>query len=146
MIKKQIIIDTLFLTSILFIFYLTMFPNVYLGTGIAEGGHNFTPFLMMREIFTNGSLFSFVVNNIGNIVMFIPFGCLYPLAFPKRESFISVLLTGAFFSFSIETIQWFMKNRWSDIDDLILNTLGTIIGYTCYRGITRLKEKITIFI
>ncbi|MER2060915.1 MAG: VanZ family protein, partial [Niallia sp.] len=100
--RRQLVIDGLFLTSLLSIVYLTMFPNMYLGTGIAKGGHNFTPFLMIKEIFLDGSIFSSLVNNIGNIAMFIPFGLLYPLTFPNRSSFLSVLLTGAGLSCTIE--------------------------------------------
>jgi len=144
--RKQIVMDGLFLTSLLAIVYLTMFPNMYLGTGIAKGGHNFTPFLMIKEIFLDGSVFSAIVNNIGNIAMFIPFGLLYPLTFPKKSSFLPVLLAGAGLSCSIEMIQWFMENRWSDIDDLILNTFGTVLGYGIYRGIRRMKKRISIFL
>lgn len=144
--RRQIVIDSLFLTSLISIIYLTIFPNMYLGTGIAKGGHNFTPFLMIKEIFLGGSIFSSLVNNIGNIAMFIPFGLLYPLTFPKRSSFLSVLLTGAGISCSIEMIQWFMENRWSDIDDLILNTFGTVLGYGIFRGISEMKKRISIFL
>lgn len=144
--RRQIVIDSLFLTSLLSIVYLTMFPNMYLGTGIAKGGHNFTPFLMIKEIFLDGSIFSSLVNNIGNIAMFIPFGLLFPLTFPKRSSFLSVLLTGAGLSCSIEIIQWFMENRWSDIDDLILNTFGTVLGYGIFRGIREMQKRISIFL
>lgn len=144
--RRQLVIDGLFLTSLLSIVYLTMFPNMYLGTGIAKGGHNFTPFLMIKEIFLDGSIFTTLVNNIGNIIMFIPLGVFYPLAFPKRNAFRTVLLTGAGLSCSIEIIQWFMENRWSDIDDLILNTFGTIFGYGIFRGIREIKKRISIFL
>jgi len=144
--RKQIVMDGLFLTSLLAIVYLTMFPNMYLGIGIAKGGHNFTPFLMIKEIFLDGSIFSAIVNNIGNIAMFIPFGLLYPLTFPNKSSFLPVLLAGAGLSCSIEIIQWFMENRWSDIDDLILNTFGTVLGYGIYRGMRRTKKRISIFL
>ncbi|HEO8420612.1 Predicted integral membrane protein [Mycobacteroides abscessus subsp. abscessus] len=144
--RRQLVIDGLFLTSLLSIIYLTMFPNMYLGTGIAKGGHNFTPFLMIKEIFLDGSIFSSLVNNIGNIAMFIPFGLLYPLTFPNRSSFLSVLLTGAGLSCTIEIIQWFMENRWSDIDDLILNTIGTVLGYGIFWGFREIKKRISIFL
>ena len=135
--RRQLIMDGLFITTLLAIVYLTMFPNMYLGTGIAKGGHNFMPFLMIKEIFLAGS---------GNIAMFIPFGLLYPLTFPNKSSFLFVLLTGASLSCSIEMIQWFMENRWSDIDDLILNTFGTVLGYGIFRGIREMKKRIFLFL
>lgn len=141
--RKQVWIDSLFLFSLLFIFYLTMFPNVYLGTGIAKGGHNFTPFLMIKE-FINGSLFSFIVNNIGNIVLFMPLGFLLPVTFSNMKKLFSVTIFGFCLSFTIETIQWFMENRWSDVDDLLLNTIGTMLGFFLYKWVGKLSERISI--
>lgn len=67
----------------------------------------------------------------GNIIMFMPVGfCSGLLWFNgtwKRATGV-----GFFFSFSIEVIQLFI-GRITDIDDVILNTLGALLGYILYR-------------
>ncbi len=68
---------------------------------------------------------------IGNILMFIPFGFLLPTVFKRLSSFKKAVIIIFSFSFSIEFIQYFI-GRSSDIDDLILNTLGGSLGFMLY--------------
>ncbi|NGY76386.1 VanZ family protein [Bacillus megaterium] len=54
---------------------------------------------------------------------------------------------GMFFSVLIEIVQLFMPNRWTDIDDVLLNTLGTGIGYSLFKTLNYIKEDlITAFL
>ncbi len=71
----------------------------------------------------------FLLNIVGNVVAFIPFGTSLPLINKKYKSFLSVLLIGLMFIVSIETIQLIMKAGSFDVDDIILNTTGVITGY-----------------
>lgn len=63
-----------------------------------------------------------------NMIMTIPLGVLLPLAFQKYRRFTPTLLAGFFTSLTIEILQLFCF-RATDIDDLILNTLGTALGF-----------------
>ena len=63
-----------------------------------------------------------------NMVMTMPLGVLLPLAFRKYRRFTPTLLAGFFTSLTIEVLQLFCF-RATDIDDLILNTLGTVLGF-----------------
>ena len=63
-----------------------------------------------------------------NMVMTMPLGVLLPLAFRKYRRFTPTLLAGLFTSLTIEILQLFCF-RATDIDDLILNTLGTVLGF-----------------
>lgn len=63
-----------------------------------------------------------------NILMFIPFGAFLPIYFGRFWKMSTTVLAGAFMSFSIEVLQLFTF-RLTDIDDLIMNTLGTLLGY-----------------
>lgn len=63
-----------------------------------------------------------------NMVMTMPLGVLLPLAFRKYRRFTPTLLAGFFTSLTIEVLQLFCF-RTTDIDDLILNTLGTVLGF-----------------
>ena len=58
---------------------------------------------------------------------------------------LRAIAAGAGFSLIIELIQLFFRARVTDIDDLILNTLGFAIGYLCYRAVvTRIKRKAAV--
>ena len=65
---------------------------------------------------------------IANIILFIPFGFLLPLIWPCFRKFSFTLLAGVLSSLAIEISQLF-SFRATDIDDLLTNTAGTIIGY-----------------
>ncbi|PFH87095.1 VanZ family protein [Bacillus sp. AFS088145] len=108
--------------SLVFIFRFTFFPVASLGIGVSKGGLNLIPLKMFNEF---SSVKQFIVNIFGNIILFVPFG--FILTSIKRSK--KVILIGLFLSVSIEVLQFMMSFRTSDIDDVILNTLGTFIGY-----------------
>lgn len=72
---------------------------------------------------------SAVINLGGNIVMFIPLGFLLPQVFCRLTSLPRVLLTTAILITAVEIIQLFTLVGCCDIDDLILNLIGSAIGY-----------------
>ena len=79
------------------------------------------------------------INIIGNISMFIPTGVIMPILYKRLDCFWKVLLAGAGLSFVIEVIQLLFPGSVTDIDDLILNTLGVAVGYGVYAACKRLK-------
>jgi len=80
------------------------------------------------------------INIIGNISMFIPTGVIMPILYKRLDCFWKVLLAGAGLSFVIEVIQMLFPGSVTDIDDLILNTLGVAVGYGIYAACKRLKR------
>ncbi len=70
--------------------------------------------------------------NLLNIFMFLPLGFLLPLIWKEHRSFIRTALTGLYFSLLIELCQLF-NHRATDVDDLIMNTLGAVIGWGIWR-------------
>ncbi len=75
---------------------------------------------------------------IGNILLFIPFGLLLPLLFKGLRKWYRVFLIGFGCTVGIETLQLGLRLmcmgwRSFDVDDIILNTLGVIIGYMIYK-------------
>ena len=70
-----------------------------------------------------------VINLGGNIIMFIPLGFLLPRVFPQITSLPQVLLTTAALITAVEILQLFTLVGSCDIDDLILNVIGSAIGY-----------------
>lgn len=82
----------------------------------------------------------------GNIIMFIPVGTLMPFIFRKTKYFLWALLGAFLFTFAIESLQFIlciagMCLREFDVDDLILNTLGALIGHGIYKLIFYHREN-----
>lgn len=71
------------------------------------------------------------IPNILNLIMLMPFGFLLPLIWQRWRSFGRVVLAGFGFSLLIEVFQLF-NTRLSDVDDLIMNSLGTAAGYVTW--------------
>ncbi|WP_326837743.1 VanZ family protein [Amycolatopsis rhabdoformis] len=65
-----------------------------------------------------------LLNNLGNIALFVPLGFL-ATAVTRRNAAVVVAL--AWFSAAIETVQYFI-GRSADVDDVLLNTLGAALG------------------
>lgn len=68
------------------------------------------------------------IPNILNMIMMMPFGFLLPLIWQNWRGFGKVVLAGFGFSLLIEVLQLF-NTRLSDVDDLIMNSLGAAAGY-----------------
>lgn len=64
---------------------------------------------------------------LGNVVMFLPFGFLVPLLW-RGVSWGRALLLGACLTFFVESCQ-LLVGRAFDVDDLMLNALGVLVGY-----------------
>ena len=82
-----------------------------------------------------------MVSNVG----FLPFGFIVPVMHKKMESFWKVSLLGFMFSLCVETIQLITKVGCFDVDDLMLNTLGAMIGYGAFRDPQVLKAGLEEF-
>ncbi len=78
-----------------------------------------------------------ISNTCGNLIVFIPLGYLLPTIIKKYEKFLYLLITVIFFSTFFEVFQYIFKLGSSDIDDVILNTLGGIVGYALFRFISK---------
>lgn len=76
-----------------------------------------------------------------NVIMFMPLGFLLPFLWKFHRRFSAVLLTGAGFSFFIEFGQLFNR-RETDIDDLLMNTLGAVLGYILWKIFGRLFGRL----
>ncbi len=98
------------------------------------GSVNIIPFRFLydtyKEVFENDNINYFLINFIGNIVMFVPIGFCLPVLWKIKGRY--VILTGFLISLFIELSQLFLS-RGTDVDDLILNTLGTAAGLLIYK-------------
>ena len=81
-----------------------------------------------------------IAQTAANVVMFIPLGLMMPVEFRRMRNFWKTALSLALFSFAIEFTQYF-TGRSADIDDLMLNTLGGMLGYLIFFVVSRLFWK-----
>ena len=82
-----------------------------------------------------------LINVIGNTAMFIPIGIIWPCVFRKLDTSFKVICAGIGFSLFIEILQLPFFDRVSDIDDLLLNSLGFLLGYGLYRIVKTAAKK-----
>ena len=78
------------------------------------------------------SPFAYMKNTILNIILFIPMGFFVPAVWKNYRSFKTMFFMGLAVSLGIELLQIFTF-RLTDIDDLITNTAGTVLGYEISR-------------
>ncbi len=138
----------LLLRGLIFVYFiavvsLTLFPipidgvEDFINAGV-EPTNNFIPFGSILDI-ASSQPFSIALRQIGgNIVLFMPLGFLVPLIW-KGIKWSAVLEIGLLCSFAIEAIQFTLSYalgytyKITDVDDLILNASGTMMGYILYR-------------
>lgn len=87
---------------------------------------------------------SFNINVFGNIVIFIPFG-LFISSYLKSKKVFSVFFVSLLTSSFVELVQ-LKVGRSFDIDDIILNVIGSIIGYIAYIVLKKIKKKLPDFL
>lgn len=73
-----------------------------------------------------------VLGYLLNVVMFLPMGFLVPLIWKGMRKLSNIIVAGAALSLLIELSQLF-SYRGTDVDDLILNTLGAAVGFLLYK-------------
>lgn len=116
----------------------------YFNLEVLRQNSNIIPFKNTIEYITGSDRFNMdiIINNtLGNILIFLPLGIFLPLLFKRYSRFSKVIVASIVISFSIETLQLVLKIGQFDIDDVILNTLGSILGFLLFKII---KNVITL--
>ena len=126
------------LLSLIFIIYILCLYHVVTFQDINYGVSNFIPF---KEIFrySIGSS-KFIKNILGNILLFIPFG-FFTSYFLKVNKIKAPIILTFITSFTIEIVQYYI-GRVFDIDDIILNLIGGILGFFLYVSFNAIKAKL----
>ncbi len=131
--------------------YVTLFAWNYGASLGAEGpdGRNYN-LIPLRSIYRI-SVFSGNWHDpfkilIGNIILFIPLGFLLPLLLARMRSIGKVVFAGFLVSLAIELTQFTFTQRVADIDDLLLNTLGTLLGAWLAFLMLALRRRVFLFL
>ncbi len=121
-----------FVIYILCLFHVVTFQDVSWSTS------NFIPFKeMFRYEFGTGLFFK---NVVGNMIMFLPFG-FFVSYFLNLDKIRYIFILSLVSSLSIETTQMVI-GRVFDVDDIMLNIIGGILGYFIYRILFKIKEHL----
>lgn len=136
---------SMFLLTLAFVFALTGISPLN-GLQLRQHGvFNIIPSHGLGIIMRCQDNFFRIKNIFGNIIMFVPIGFLLPTIWRKYRDLYQCTLFGMLLSLSIEVMQMPLS-RGTDIDDIILNTLGVVLGYGVYIMIVSRNEKnIAIF-
>lgn len=136
--NKRFVTGFILLIYCLLLFNVLVFKNIPLIRvgelmfnfgGTQSGSPNYIPFkTILPYLIGRGGLLIAGINIIGNIVLLVPIGFLIPFVF-IRMSFLRIVVFAILFCFLIEIIQAIGGIGIFDIDDVILNGLGVLIGY-----------------
>jgi len=129
--------------SLIFIIYMLLLFELLTATEVnSYHGMNLTPFAeISRYQFLSRQ---FNINVFGNIFIFVPFG-LFISSYLKTKKGIQVFLVSLFTSITVELVQ-LKIGRSFDIDDILLNVCGALIGYLIYVCLKKLKSKMPGFL
>lgn len=144
-ILKKRLMTILFYVYIVLLAYFLFFSE-YLNRGQLAEEHQINTEIF-REIkryclhWRTVGLKNFMINMPGNILAFAPFGFFLPYLKKEYRRFWIVALMSFLFSQTIEVIQLVTKVGSFDVDDILLNTIGGMLGYLSYKIYLKFKNR-----
>lgn len=137
-----------FLVYVIILVYLLFFCDRYGRTVQFETiKYNLIPFQEIKRYIMNWECFTleqFIANIAGNICLFIPYGALLFVWKGKPVTFLEVTLSSFLLSLAIELIQLVARVGVCDVDDMVMNTVGGMLGFFVYlivRTISRRRKR-----
>ena len=118
----------LFVLYIFFLLYFLIFSDWYGRSGIGE------------EYRCNLGLFAVFTNLFGNILIFVPYGFFISVA-SRMRGFLMTLFYSLGLSLGVEVFQLLTRVGSFDVDDLLLNTIGGILGYVLFLICNGIRRK-----
>ena len=135
----------IFIAYIAALVYFMFFAEILGRTDVSRTyRYNLVPFKEIKRFvnhFWQLGLTAVLANIAGNVVAFMPFGFCLPLIADHRIKFFGCMLYTFGLSLAIELIQLVSKVGSFDVDDLLLNTIGGIVGFICYRIIQKARVR-----
>lgn len=137
--KKEIIIRIS--SKLFFMYLLIMIWEVFIGPYRSYSSvrrYNLYPFKTIFDYFMNNiqySLHVLFINLAANIITFIPLGFFLSLLFKRFNTIVEVSVASILIITVAESLQFVLNVGVFDVDDIILNTLGCIMGHAAYKFI-----------
>lgn len=95
-------------------------------------------FIRYRDILGTQAV---LLNLWGNVIAFVPFGVFLPLFYQRCRKGIYTVLYSFELSLTVEVIQLIFKVGSFDVDDLLLNTAGGMLGFAVYAAVRHFRRK-----
>ena len=133
--KNNALCHFLFALYLAVLVYFLFFAEGFREAASGAYRYNFIPFHEIRRYLLYADrigYFRTVVNLAGNIVAFMPLGFFLPKLAKRNLNFWMVTLYSMEASIAVEVLQLFTKVVCCDVDDVILNTTGGMLGFLCY--------------
>ena len=129
--------------NLLFIIYIFLLYELLTRTELnSVSGYNLVPFTEIFRYKIGSEQFYF--NVIGNIAIFIPFGY-FISSYIKPKRILSILIVSLVSSATVEFVQLCI-GRSFDVDDILLNAVGAIIGFLIYVALNAIKKYLPGFL
>jgi glycopeptide antibiotics resistance protein len=100
---------------------------------------NLVPFQTLGIYLNNHGSWFWMRNLLGNLALLLPLGLLGPIALPALDRWWRIALLALLVSTAIELTQLLVPDRSADIDDVLVNVAGALVGF----GVFRLLQRIT---
>ena len=120
------------------VYILCLFQVVTFQDDASWASNNFIPFKEIMRYNITSRLF--IKNVLGNMMMFLPFG-FFASYYLRAEKKVLPLLLTIIASISIEVVQLII-GRVFDVDDIILNIIGGLLGYYIYAVLREINNKL----
>ena len=131
--RKKSLYVVLFAAYLILLFYFLFFSD---GLGRAsteaEYRYNLTLFREIKRFIEYRHVLGYkavFLNVVGNVIAFMPFGFLLPPLMNYKTNWFVTTIWAFLFSLFVETIQLFFRLGSFDVDDMLLNTIGGLLGY-----------------
>lgn len=134
--KKFVLHNELF--KLLFIIYILCLFHAVTFQDVSWSTANYIPFKEIFRYDIGSSLF--YKNILGNVLLFLPYGFFIGM-YIKIDKPLLVVALSSITSLAIEIIQ-LLIGRVFDVDDIILNIIGAIVGLLLYKFLVKISDKI----
>ncbi|MGN8711993.1 VanZ family protein [Hornefia butyriciproducens] len=131
--RKMISAHLLYLKEFIFLVYI-LSAGIITGLVFPESWRFDLDFSFNLTPFTNESLTMIFFN----VLLFLPMGILLPAIFRRMNSWRNILTAAVLIPVGVEVTQMLFAGRLADIDDVIANFLGCMLGYVVYRILSAL--------
>ena len=122
-------------------FCVVAYATIFMRIGSVDTSILTTPFDDIQRAFIQGDP-ELVKHFLLNVAMFVPFGYLIPATNPKYlRKWSFAMMGGLIVSTVIESCQMLFQLGQSDVDDIIANTLGAVIGYAIVRFVWQIQKN-----
>lgn len=116
-----------FIKAMLLIYF---FALIHITLFEREPGSRTAVSLTLFETFGDSRANAYVIENV---ILFIPFGLLFAFFMPPMRKLLISIAAGIFCSLIIETTQCITQRGFFQVDDILMNSIGSMIGCICFR-------------